>query len=106
MTMEDDGSISTTVCRKPTHTNKYLEFLSHHPTVHQSTVVRALFNRAEKVLSSLVEKTAEERRLFEALQKNGYPKRFISCRSRRPQETEQRKPIHNHVRRLGEFGTS
>ena len=64
MTREDDGSISTSVYRKPTHTNKYLEFTSHHPTIHKSAVVRTLFNCTEKVSSSLVEKTAEERRLF------------------------------------------
>ena len=41
---EDDGTISTSVYRKATHTNQYLSFRSHHPTAHKVAVVRTLLS--------------------------------------------------------------
>ena len=56
----DDGRISTSLYRKPTHTNKYLDLLSHHPLQHKTSMIKALFTRASTLSSSLVEQKREE----------------------------------------------
>ena len=43
---EDDGTISTSGYRKTTHTDKYLDFDSHHPLCHKTAVVNTLLTRA------------------------------------------------------------
>jgi hypothetical protein len=42
-----DGSLTHTVYRKPTHTDKYLNALSHHHPRHLQSVVTSLRNRAQ-----------------------------------------------------------
>ena len=71
---DSDGSISTSVYRKPTHTDQYLHFQSHHPVAHKWAVVKTLMGRAED-LSSTVNRVEEEKHVVEALQTNGYRKR-------------------------------
>ena len=44
ITHHKDGSMSTNVYRKKTHTNKYLSFDSHHPMAHKNAVARTLFH--------------------------------------------------------------
>ena len=42
-----DGSVSTSVYYKATHTDKYLDFSSHHPLPHKRAVISTLLNRAK-----------------------------------------------------------
>ena len=71
LTREEDGSISTSVFRKATHTDQYLAFESHHPTAHKKAVVRTLMCRAETLSSSGVSRAQEEVRVQHSLRKNG-----------------------------------
>ena len=41
--------IAVSVYRKPTHTDRYLDFNSSHPILAKRAVVRALMDRAENV---------------------------------------------------------
>ena len=72
-----DGSISTSVFRKPTHTDKYLDFTSHHPWAHKAAVAHTLRHRAGTHSSTFGAFEKEKAHVMDALLKNGYPKRYI-----------------------------
>ena len=72
-----DGSLSTKVYRKKTHTDKYLDFQSHHPLAHKLAVVRTLFHRADTLSSSVEDQDHEKKHIIRALSRNGYPSRVI-----------------------------
>ena len=89
LSKEDDGRISTSVYRKPTHTDHYLHFSSHHPQSHKQSVLRTLFSRAASLSSSSLVRSTEEVHISEALQDNGYPRKFINYNLRRPSNSQQ-----------------
>ena len=51
MLIVTDGTLSSQVYRKPTHTDHYLQFGSHHPLIHKLGVIRTLHYRAETIVS-------------------------------------------------------
>ena len=71
---DEDGTISTSVYRKHTHTDQYLQFSSHHPLSHKLSVVKTLFSIADKLSSTVIERPTEEIHITNALEVNGYPK--------------------------------
>ena len=73
MVVKADGSISTKVFRKDTHTNQYLNFDSNHPLEHEKGVVSTLMNRADRLVSDETELQREKDYIRKALQVNGYP---------------------------------
>ena len=88
-TRRTDGSIVVTVYRKPTNTDKYLDFDSHHHVQHKRAVARTFLDRATSIPSTDEEKTANVQRVTATLKANGYPARFIdSCKSHKPHERQ------------------
>ena len=77
ITRDDDGTLCSSVYRKKTHTDQYLQYSSHHPSSHKQSVTRTLFTRAFTHSSSLVQRAEEETHIIEALHNNGYPNTFI-----------------------------
>ena len=67
----------TTVYRKPTHTDRYLDLNSNHPKTAKRAVVRALTNRARNVCSSPELLAKEMDHLGKVLRYNNYPKWMI-----------------------------
>ncbi|XP_072043208.1 uncharacterized protein [Amphiura filiformis] len=69
---QPDGTLKVKVYRKPTHTEQYLNFSSHHPLEHKLSVVRTLLHRAETVVTDPADKAEEIAHVKNALKNCGY----------------------------------
>ena len=52
VTPQSDGRLATTVYRKPTHTNQYLQWVSHHAITNKYSIISSLFHRAKHICSN------------------------------------------------------
>ena len=73
---KDDGTLSYSIFRKPTHTDKYLSFDSNHPLEHKNSVVQSLMHRAFGLCDGESQQQEIEH-ISDVLQNNGYPKRMV-----------------------------
>ncbi|XP_057298092.1 uncharacterized protein LOC130629018 [Hydractinia symbiolongicarpus] len=73
-----NGSISVSVYRKPTHTDQYLNVELRHQKSCKESVISALLNRANSVVSDKQERKIEIRRVRNALIGNGYSHKVIT----------------------------
>ena len=72
ITPKEDGSLSTSVLRKPTHTDLYLQWDSHHTISSKYSVAGTLYHRAKTICSDPQLLQKEEDHLCQALQKCKY----------------------------------
>ena len=68
-----DGSLSTSVYRKPTHTDLYLQWENHHPLSSKYSVIGTLQHRANTICSNAQLLHKEEKHLHQALKRCQYP---------------------------------
>ena len=76
-----DGTISTSIYRKPTHTDRYLQYSSHRRVHVKRGVASCLFNRA-RIVFGRDSIGREEEHLSEVLRTNGYPDHVIRSAAR------------------------
>ena len=69
----EDGSLATCVYRKPTHTDRYLQYSSDHPVNQKVSVARTLFSRANSITSNNEKKIEEFHQITKTLKNNGFP---------------------------------
>ena len=67
--------LSTTIYRKPTHTNRYLHYTSHHPKHQKLTVAKILLSRINTHITDKTEKHSELQNIRTTLRLNGFPTR-------------------------------
>ena len=72
VTPGQDGNLSTTVYRKPTHTDLYLQWDSHHTVSAKYSVVGTLYYRVETICPSHLLLQQEEKHLQNALHRCKY----------------------------------
>ena len=74
---EPDGRLTTSVYRKPTHTDQYLAYDSHHPQSVKRGIVKCLYERAKPLVTKPSVISAEKKHLSSVLVSNGYPFSFL-----------------------------
>ena len=77
----DDVSLDVTVYRKLTHTDRYLDFWSHHPSHVKRGLVRCLYDGARSITTRQDNLQKEECHLTKVLKQNGYFSAFIRSSS-------------------------
>ena len=98
MMVTTENRIQTTVYRKKTHTDQYLNFESHHPLHQKIGVIRSLLDRKEAIVSTEEEKKKEDEHITQALRKNNYPMWAIK-KAKTLQSQEKRRKKRKHKRK-------
>ena len=90
---KQDTFLSTTVYRKPTATDRLLDYGSNHPSCHKKSVVKTLYRRAAILCSNEADFKREKTNLKNIFKKNNYPlRRFAEWTSPTQRETESEDP--------------
>ena len=74
----NNGEISVLVYRKPTHTDQYLHYSSHHQASRKESVASSLFNRAYPIITNKDDLHKKNARIKQVLKENGYQESIIS----------------------------
>ena len=104
----EDGSLTTSIYRKPTHTDRYLQYLSHHPVNQKASVSRTLFSRADRITFNNEKKIAEFHQITKTLKNNGFPsgkcslKKYLQNHNIRKTEKLKRFPSITYVQDVSE----
>ena len=77
ITARSNGRVTVDIYKKPTHTDKYLHYDSHHSIQHKLSVLNTLLDRAEKIPSTNKGKRRERKHIFKVVKDNGYPSKFM-----------------------------
>ena len=95
ITPKEDSSLSTTVYRKPTHTDLYLQWDSNHTIASKYSVVGTLHHRAQVICSSPELLQQEEKHLHQALTRCNYSKWALNRAKLRVKARKTRKQNQN-----------
>ena len=90
VTRDLDGYLSTSVYRKPTHTDQYLAYDSHHPQSVKRDIVKCLYDRSKHLITKPSVISQEKKHLSSVLVSNGHPSSFVKNitkqRNKQPQK--------------------
>ena len=90
VTKDSDGYLSTSVYRKPTHTDQYLAYDSHHPQSVKRGIVKCLYDRSKHLITKPSVISQEKKHLSSVLVSNAYQFSFVKKlrkqRNKQPQK--------------------
>ena len=89
---EPDGRLTTSVYRKPTHTDQYLAYDSHHPQSVKRGIVKCLYERAKRLVTKPSVISEEKKHLSSVLVSNGYPFSFLQKLTKTGRPNDSAKP--------------
>ena len=75
---QNNGEVSVLVHRKPTHTDQYLHYSSHHQASCKESGIFSLFNRAYSIITNKDDLRKENDRIKQVLKENGYRESIIN----------------------------
>ena len=74
---EPDGRLTTSVYRKPTHTDQNLAYDSHHPQSVKRGIVKCLYERAKRLVTKPYVISEDKKHMSSVLVFNGYPSSLL-----------------------------
>ena len=77
--------LSTTIYRKPTHTKRYLHYMSHYPKHQKLTVAKTLLSRVNTHITDKTQKHSKLQNIRNTLRFNEFPTRTTFLTSSRQQ---------------------
>ena len=86
VTRQNRGALTITIYHKPTHTNRYLQFTSHHPRHHKLSVARSLHSRLNSHITKHTAYCEQSSHVKQTLALNGYPRKYF-CGQRKTTDT-------------------
>ena len=92
VTRDSDGLLTTSVYRKPTHTDQYLAYDSHHPQSVKRGIVKCLYDRAKHLTTKPSVTSEEKKHLSSVLVSNGYPSSFVRTLTKTTRLTANKEP--------------
>ena len=98
VTPQEDGTLTTRVYRKPTHTDQYLQWDSHHNLACKYSVVNSLTHRAKAVCSRSQLLKEELKHLEEVLTQCKYPRWAIQKIQREQEQRKNKKSKERNTR--------
>ncbi|XP_071491393.1 uncharacterized protein [Diadema antillarum] len=99
-----EGRLSFSVYRKPTHTEQSLNFTSHHPLQHKLGVIRTLNDRAHTIVSKEEDRQQEINKIRKSLAVCGYQEWTWNTVARNKSRDDNRIPRRNIVPSKGNVG--
>ena len=99
LTKPTSNSIESTVYRKPTHTDRYLDYNCNHPISAKLSVIYTVIHRAKQVGSTPEFLAKEMDNLRKVLQDSHYPTQFLQQGKHKQKAKTKAKPMHSKVYR-------